>query len=113
MTNQEEIIKHLVWNFFILREKFEAVSLFFRNPDLFRREKPISKAAINQAISQLDSIPTLNPPLNVYPIDKTGGIKLLSSDPEKDNEIIITERGTVLTAKSDIEKYKKLNKLEE
>ena len=116
IEDKQLLIEHMAWNMVLQREKINVLSFYFNNSDILdSTKKPITKVAVSQALVFLDSIPTLQPIWFGSPIDKTGGIMFVSSQ-EKDglpnpDTVIITERGTALLAKADVDKYIKYHKL--
>lgn len=104
------LIERILWRMKLADEILNVYGFYFKNTDMFNRDRPITKAAINSTVSFLNSIKPLEPLWNASPIDKTGGIILIKDD-DTPNNIIITERGTMLTAQADIKKYMDSNKI--
>lgn len=103
------LIERILWRMRLTDEMLSVYGFYFRNSDIFNREKPTTKAAISSAIDFLSSIKPLDPFWSASPL-KTGGIILVKDD-ETPNNVLITERGTVLSAQKDIKAYMDSNKL--
>jgi hypothetical protein len=106
--DQEKAIKllfeRILWNQRYQNEILNIISLYFKNPDLFSRNRRVTKAAISSAVNFVSSIACLQPLYYASSIDKTGGIMLVSEQ-DVPSTVIITERGTVLMAEKDVAKY--------
>src|SRR6185369_10252829 len=105
------LLEIILWKARLQDEIIYIYNLYFQAPDTLKFHKQISKSAINSAVNYLRTIPQLQ---NIYygsPINETGGIMLVSSDDKDTDNILVTERGFLLHAKSDIKKYMEVNRL--